>query len=298
MQIVYISLISITALYLLIGITLSVMVFKTERLPYSKIWKYDKILNNLDDRLRDISHIDYVRYNKRGMKLYARLFCPLRQTNEYIFLNHGNTCVYTGMLKYIDVLLNMGFNVFAPEHRGRGASDGIINTFGYLEHKDCLDWLDYLYELDSNAEVIVMGESMGGTISLLMTAKDKRIKAVIEDCCFSNAYYAVRDIMRSKLGIIAGIFMPIINMSMILLTGKSLKVVDAVKAIKDIKVPVLIIHGAKDSKVNVANAHKIHKANTKNRIEIFNDAEHANCIGNDKERYVKILNSFLNMKGL
>lgn len=272
-------------------IYISYKVIKPIRLSYHDIWEYDKSLNSLNEDIRNIDYAIFQLKNNRKLKLNARLFKAKVSTNKYIFLNHGNTCVYTGMLKYISTLIDLGYNVFAPDHSGRGESEGKINTYGYYEHKDSLRWLEFLYEMDKDAVVGVMGESMGGIISLLMAAHDNRLKFVIEDCGFYNAYESVKYVLSARIGGLASMLMPIIGF-VYKIIGVNLKSVDARVAVKNIKVPVLIIHGIEDSKVSVENAHIIHDANTNNQLEIFN-AEHAQCYGSDKDRYTNIIKTFI-----
>jgi len=297
MEIVFIFLGIIILSYLVIGIIISLKVIKTERLSYGDIWEFDKKLNDLSDDIRNIPYKSFKIQSDEGLTLHARLFEAEEKTKKYVFLNHGNTCVYTGMLKYIDMLKGLKFNVFAPDHRGRGESGGDRNTFGYFEHKDSLKWLDFLFKYDSEAEVALMGESMGGTISLLMAAHDDRIKLVIEDCGFYNAYDSVKHVLVSILGFLGKMILPVVSLMMLLLNKARLNDVNAEEAIKKIKVPVLIIHGEKDTKVPVKSAYILHNANPDNEIEIFKDAEHANCIGNDKGRYYNIIKTFMTNKG-
>lgn len=297
MLILYIVLGVLFVSYLLVLAYVSFKVIKIDRLSYDEIWKFDKELNNLSDDIRDIPYESFYKINKRGLKLHARLFKAEVLTNKYIFLNHGNSCVYTGMLKYINMYLDMGYNVFAPDHMGRGESEGKYNTYGYYEHQDSLEWLDYLYQLDESAEIGVVGESMGGTISLLMASKDRRIKFVIDDCGFHNAYDSVRYVTAMKIGILSNIVTPLVNLMIFLVTRANIKKVDVLSIIDKIMVPVLIIHGMKDVKVLPESSFLIHDANPDNELEIFSEGQHAQCFSADNEKYKSIISSFLERKG-
>ncbi|MGI6701330.1 MAG: alpha/beta hydrolase [Christensenellales bacterium] len=287
----------ILSCYSVFAFIVAYKVLRTERLGYEDIWEFDKALNNLPDEIRDIPYESHYLVNEGGLKLHARLFYADIKTDKFVFLNHGNTCVYTGMLKYVDMLKGFGLNVFAPDHRGRGESDGKYNSFGYYEYKDCLLWLEYLRKIRPDAQIAVMGESMGGAVSLLMAQNRDDIELVISDCAFHNAYCSVRDVLVSKLGKAGVIFMPMVNLLMKLVNKVNLIDVDAAAAIKNIGVPVLLIHGEKDTKVKVESAYLLHEKNPDNEIEIFEDAEHANCIGSDPGKYYNLIKSFLIHKG-
>jgi len=273
--------------YLIFAVVISYKVLSTERLSYEEIWEFDKHLNDLDDRLLELPYSSLFMEGDKNIKLHARLFEAPVKTHKYILLNHGNSCVYTGMLKYISVLRELGINVLAPDHRGRGESGGALNSFGYYEYRDSLKWLDKLFELDPAAQVAVMGESMGGAISLMMGAQDDRIKLVIEDCGFYNAYDSVRFILIKKLGRLLGeMLMPLVNLFLYLASGARLRRMDAAHAAAKMSMPLLVIHGREDTKVPVYNAFIIHKANPSGELEIFERAEHANCIGSERDRYI------------
>ena len=65
------------------------------------------------------------------------------------------------------------------------------------------------------------------------------------------------------------------------------------KAIKDIEVPILLIHGEKDSQIKVENSYLLKKANQKAELWIVKNADHGQAYFIKKEEYeTKVLDFF------
>ena len=104
-----------------------------------------------------------------------------------------------GVLKYLPMLLRLGFNVLVPDLQAQGESQGNYITFGALESDDCLEWLEQIHKHAqvngfNRARVGVMGESMGAVTALLTMEKANSQSVPLEekplfcvaDCPFSD----------------------------------------------------------------------------------------------------------------
>lgn len=93
------------------------------------------------------------------------------------------------MLPIAEFLHQAGFNVLTYNSRARAPSGGEYVTLGVLEQRDLLSVVDYAAarsDVDSK-RIGVLGISMGGSTAILSAAKDKRIRAVVDDSGFSDA---------------------------------------------------------------------------------------------------------------
>ena len=78
--------------------------------------------------------------------------------------------------------LSLGYNVLIPYQRAHGLSEGKYITFGALEHKDMLGWINKVNEMNPNDTIIIHGLSMGGGIALDLADKEMRnVKGIIAD---------------------------------------------------------------------------------------------------------------------
>jgi esterase/lipase len=78
--------------------------------------------------------------------------------------------------------LSLGYNVLIPYQRAHGPSEGKRITFGALEHRDMMLWVDRINDMHPCGSIIVHGLSMGGGVVLYMSDKDmKNVKCLISD---------------------------------------------------------------------------------------------------------------------
>ena len=78
--------------------------------------------------------------------------------------------------------LSLGYNVLIPYQRAHGLSEGKRITFGALEHRDMMLWVDKINEMYPCGSIILHGLSMGGGIVLYMSDKDmQNVKCLISD---------------------------------------------------------------------------------------------------------------------
>ena len=78
--------------------------------------------------------------------------------------------------------LSLGFNVLIPYQRAHGPSEGKRITFGALEHRDMLKWIERINEISPDQSIVLHGLSMGGGIVLQLSDKNmKNVKCLISD---------------------------------------------------------------------------------------------------------------------
>ena len=78
--------------------------------------------------------------------------------------------------------LSLGYNVLIPYQRAHGLSEGKLISFGALEYRDMLGWVNKVNEITPNDSIIIHGLSMGGEIALTLADKAmKNVKGIISD---------------------------------------------------------------------------------------------------------------------
>lgn len=78
--------------------------------------------------------------------------------------------------------LSLGFNMLIPYQRAHGPSEGKYITFGALEHRDMMDWVNKIGEISPQKSIVIHGLSMGGLIALQLSDKDMaNVKCIISD---------------------------------------------------------------------------------------------------------------------
>lgn len=81
-------------------------------------------------------------------------------------------------------------HVLLTDQRGYGLSKGEYTTYGALESKDHMEWLNKVREeLGDDVKIILHGLSMGAATALIMCKNElpRNVKAVVSDSSFSTA---------------------------------------------------------------------------------------------------------------
>ena len=109
--------------------------------------------------------------------------------HNYLIFAHG----YTGSPEEKSKCLHMLYdkykcNMLVMKQRAHGNSEIKYVTMGHREGKDLLSWIDFIVNSDSEANIIVFGESMGAATVLygLDFGYPKNVKCIIADCGYTN----------------------------------------------------------------------------------------------------------------
>jgi len=132
-----------------------------------------------------------------------------------------------------------GFDVFAYDSRAHGESDGGTCTYGFFEKNDLHRILDTV----APGPIVLIGSSLGGAVALQEAARDPRVTAVVAAESFSDLRTVATERAPAffTAGIIAQAFRVAEQQG-----AFSVDDVSPVAAAADVRIPVLLIHGAAD----------------------------------------------------
>lgn len=222
-----------------------------------------------------------------GLTLAGRFFPGSTKTT--IILSHGYGDDQDQMIPWADFLNRAGFSVFTYDMRSRGQSAGSVVTLGAKEQIDLISAVDYLVtrpDVDPT-RIGALGVSLGGSVTILAAAKDKRIAAIVDDSGFSAASNVIATSFQKFLGIPAFPFAPVTIQFAEWRTGASVNQVRPVNVIGSISPrPIFIIHGTADTLVPPKNSEQNFAA-AKQPKEIWwvPGAEHAGARTLDPAEY-------------
>ena len=189
----------------------------------------------------------------------------LAEARGVIILCHGMMKTRADMLGWAEALWEHGFALLLFDFRGYGRSADELCSAGYKEVQDLLGALDYV---DSRPELAglpigVFGFSMGGAVSIMTAADDLRIQAVATLGAFATLDRAVWQRCKRHFGP----FGPIAKWAMTNIGfvkrwyPVEFSRVSPINAVTRITPrPLLLLHGAKDKIVNLADAHDLYGA--------------------------------------
>lgn len=192
--------------------------------------------------------------------------------------------------------LNQGMNVLLVDQRSAGKSEGHTITFGVKERYDVLSWIDYAKErCGKDCNILLFGVSMGSATILMSTGLPlpENVKGIIADCPYSTPKEIISTVCTQlklppkptyfliQLGaLIYGHFKPWEG--------------NTVEAVKNMRIPTLIIHGEDDRFVPCQMSRRIAEANPMYiTLETFPGAGHGVSYMTNKERYIGLVNQWI-----
>lgn len=306
LQIGIIVIISVAAL---IGIGVMLLYLTLQRLiraaiapsheGYGQVLTQEIQRSQLDPSMMDIKYDKLFLKNKRNQELAARLYLAQPQTDRYLLFLHGYHYPWVGALKYLPMLLGMGFNVLVPDQQAHGESQGDCITFGALESDDALEWLEQIRRHAQSlgferAHIGMMGESMGAVTALMATAKANSAEVplvnkplfCIADCPFSDWKSILLRQAKKRYSINLSPLIPMVRTIIRRQTGVELDDVSSIKAAAAIRVPTLLFHGTEDHLVPAEMSRQIAAANKSNlTLHLVEGAHHMNCYTTDPQEY-------------
>lgn len=190
----------------------------------------------------------------------------------------------------------MGINVLAVDQRSHGKSSGRVITFGIRERKDVLDWISYANQrFGSERPIVLSGLSMGAATVLMASELDlpNNVVGIMADCPYSSPSGIIMKVCKD-IGFAPKLCYPFIRLGSRLYGGFCMTEASAAEAVKNAKIPILLIHGEDDRFVPCDMSREIYD-NCKQiaQLHTFPDAGHGLCYMTDPRRYEKICVEFL-----
>jgi len=233
-----------------------------------------------------------------GLKLVGYYLPAIEETNKIVIIAHG----YSSEAKYMATYAKyyheqLGYNVLMPDARGHGQSEGNYIGFGWSERLDYVKWISSIVEgKGQNAEIVLHGVSMGGA-TVLMTSGEQlpsQVKAIVADCGYTSAKAVLTYQLKRMYHLPSFPIIPSTSLLTKIRAGYSFAEASALEQVKKAEVPILFIHGEKDTFVPVEMVHELYKAaNTKKELLLVPNAEHGNAYDADPVTYENVVRDFI-----
>ena len=256
---------------------------------------YSDVINKGHEFIKNQPHEWYYTTSFDGLKLAARYYdnnstCTILLFHGYrSSASHDFSCA-------VEMYYKMGFNILLVDQRAHGKSEGKYITFGVNESRDVLSWLGFLNKEFGPRQVVISGISMGATTVLLSLRfpLPQNVKAVIADCGFTSPVDIISKVGMDSYKINAKPLIPFLNLACRLLGKFYITNISTIDAVKNTNLPIMFIHGEKDTFVPC----EMSKAAFKNcgdncRIFLSAEAGHGTSFLLDTEPLILELKSFL-----
>ncbi|MDQ3634426.1 MAG: alpha/beta hydrolase [Acidobacteriota bacterium] len=205
---------------------------------------------------------------ENGEKISAKYFANPNADFTILF-SHGNAEDIGISTPFFEELRDAGFSVFAYDYRGYGTSDGTPSEEN--SYKDIESAYKYLtQELKLSSEkIIIHGRSLGGAVSVDLALRTKCGGLIVE----SSFVSAFRVMTSYKL-------LPFDKF-------------ENINKIKNVKCPVLIIHGKRDSLIPFWHGEALFEAANEPKFSHWVDeANHNNLFQVSRNKYLRAIRDF------
>lgn len=231
-----------------------------------------------------------------GLTLKARWF-PQENSHRYAIVCHGYGADSTQMSGFAMQFYDMGCSVLVPDARAHGESEGKYYGMGWLERKDILGWAGQLIASDPDAQIVLFGVSMGGA-TVMMTAGEElpeQIKCIVEDCGYTSVWDEFSLQLNALFDAPEFPLMYTIDLVCRLRAGYGFQEASATEQLKHAEVPMLFIHGEKDTFVPYSMLDQLYAACAsaeKEKLTVPN-AGHGAAAVTDPELYWSAVAAFI-----
>lgn len=235
-----------------------------------------------------------------GLKLFARYYHLSDSAPVQIQFHGYRSTAVRDFSGGFSLARKMGRNLLVVDQRAGGKSEGTTICFGIKEKYDCLEWIKYALERFGDVPIMLTGVSMGAATVLMASELDlpENVKCIVADCPYSSPEEIIA-LQCKAMGIPPKIGMPFVRLGARLFGNLKLSGEGAEKAVRNTKVPILLVHGEEDDFVPCYMSEKIYSANPKMiTFETFPNAAHGVSFLVDTERYEKLYYSLFEKYGL
>lgn len=211
-----------------------------------------------------------------------------------IIVGHGYPFDKANILRHV-LFLRSRFNLFLFDFRYFGESEGAYTTVGIDEAKDIRAAVAYLKQredVDPN-RLGAMGFSMSAAAFIL--ARSPALKAIVAD----SPYGSLEQVVARQFFFLPGFtkwpFVTLTKFYAELLVGVDIEQAAPAEVVRELKAPLLLIHGDRDSQIPISHAYRI-AANANPAITEFwivSNADHGQAHTSEGIKYeLRVLKFF------
>ncbi|MBH0780282.1 alpha/beta hydrolase [Nocardia sp. NEAU-351] len=196
---------------------------------------------------------------------------PAPRSRGHVLFAHGNGGTIGDRVPIFALLAELGLDVLAFDYRGFGRSTGRPSERGtYLDARAARQTLLSRPGVDPD-RVLYLGKSLGGGVMTELSSRHPPAGLIL-----MSTFTGIRDAARTLYPYLPSPLVP--------------DAYPSLRRIRDLRTPVLIMHGDRDELLPLRHARRLHEAaHEPKRLEVFEGAGHNDLIALGAGRWMRIL---------
>lgn len=233
-----------------------------------------------------------------GIQLEGNYLEAKEPTSKLVIFAHGYSGNSFDMGIFSEFYYEeLGYNLFIPDLRGHGNSEGDYIGFGWPDRLDLIEWIDLLVADEKmETDIYLHGLSMGAATVLMMSGEDlpHQVKGIVADSPYTSVYDLFAYQLKRMYHLPAAMILPAMSVVTKVRADYSLTEASALEQVKQAQVPILYIHGAADTFVPYEMSETLsEQTNSEHELVLFSDANHGESIVLHEEKYYQTVSGFL-----
>lgn len=256
----------------------------------------DENFRNADDWYNAIAPKDTILINDKGEKLISKIVPQERDSHKWLIAVHGYTSRPRAMARQAIHFYKNNYNIIMPCQRAHRNQDAKFTSMGYYERYDIISWINYIISQDPDAEIVLLGISMGSATVMMVTgeALPQNVKCCIADCGYTNCYELFKESITKESGLPEFPFLGMANSFASLCLGWNFKDCSPIDAVSVSDTPTLFIHGEDDDVVPFWMMEALYESCSAEKEKLAcPDAKHDEACSNQPEMYWEAVDSFV-----
>lgn len=237
--------------------------------------------------------------NPEGIRLHAYYVAAPEPTKKTAVIVHGYTDNAIRMLM-IGYLYNhdLRYNILLPDLQHQGESGGPAIQMGWKDRFDVMQWMDVANQIyGDSTQMVVHGISMGGATTMMVSGEEQPyyVKCFVEDCGYTSVWDEFSHELKSTFRLPPFPLMYTTSWICDKKYGWNFKEASALTQVAKCELPMLFIHGDKDTYVPTWMVYPLFEAKPDPKeLWIVPGAEHAVSYRDNKEEYTEKVREFVN----
>lgn len=212
----------------------------------------EKVLSTVTPKDVGLAFEDVTLTTADGLRLAAWYVPAEAPSDAAVVVLHGYPADKGDLLSRAAFLAKT-YDLLLIDFRSFGKSEGSYTTLGPKEVEDVLAAVRYLDEVKQKQHIGVYGFSMGGNVALTSLAKSDRIDAVVSEAAWGDNRLMAEEPYR-YLGPLKAACAALTVYAARVILGVDVDAASPVRAAKDAKIPILLIHSRADRVVPFVHA--------------------------------------------